>query len=154
MQMAFRSMLESLEPPISAESDWPDVRRAVSLDERLSHLPPQRQVALFAQLKREAVEAERLAREQAASEGVAVATGGTGTGDDAGSSVVLRRPMADGSAKEDELAALRSLRGEQARFPCRAAMRTASRLTARQHLCNPRSSANAPESAAGHLRLA
>ena len=112
LQMAFRAMLESLQPPIGAQSEWPDVRRAVSLDESLRHVPEHRQVAIFDQLKSEAAERARLAHEQASR-----SNGGVGgSRGDEDSSTVVSRLLAQGGTEDDERLVLSTLRKEQARI--------------------------------------
>jgi hypothetical protein len=110
MQLAFRSMLESLEPPISANSRWHDVSRAVSLDERMHLVPDTRQAEIFEELRSNSIAAEELRREQAKAEvnGVAVA------GDAGGSAMATKVPGAS-SGGGDDMAALSALRQEQVR---------------------------------------
>ena len=105
-------MLEALQPPVNAESDWLDVRRAVSLDERATLVPADRQAELFDQHKAEVVAATRLLRAQDAS--------GEGVGGDpeAGGSTVIARALQGEEVNaegEEEATALRSLRDEQVR---------------------------------------
>lgn len=103
MQLAFRTMLSSLHPPLSGESKWDDVRGAVSLDTRMAELPEERREAIFEELRTEAESHEAMQRQQL----VETAT---------------TAPPADGTAggapqldTEDELEVLSVLRSEQVR---------------------------------------
>ena len=93
VQLAFRSLLESLDPPVSGRSSWPDVRRAVALDERAAAVPSARQQALFEQLRAEAKMAENL---------------------EAYAGTAAAQLSADGSRDDDT--ALEDLRSEQAKL--------------------------------------
>lgn len=99
-------MLNSLHPPISTASEWPDVRRAVSLDARMAAIPEERRETLFEEVRLEAEQRESLERRQLVEAATTdVAVGGT----------AAPVPMLD---TDDELTVLSALRSEQVCPPC------------------------------------
>jgi hypothetical protein len=114
VQIAFRSALESLDPPITGRTEWAEVERRLDWMDVFSHLAADEDIEIFEEVRDAAREGEAVAQASSSSSSAALTQGRPFFEQAAPAALDAR--AASNLSDDDELAMLDALRQEQVRL--------------------------------------